>query len=275
MTIQLEENHAPGDWLVKCNTTGKIHSIHTDAKKALKKMRTLNDKDFEENLGGGKDNGHTYESPYSAVAASKHYGSDKNPYHESVEELDEGRKPSLVTGTRKVASFGDHAHTAEVRHNKEFNEYEVHHYKHGKHQGEGPMSFHGDDKEEAISQAKFEVGLHEAYSEKNPKIDLYHNEKGSEDHGKYLGSTNWSPTVKHAVSGYEEKNPEMVGKVKGMKAKGCCESVVALIDSVLNGELNESTDQLKSILAEKIAHRLDETKIQIAQGIFAEKTSDE
>ena len=56
-------------------------------------------------------------------------------------------------------------------------------------------------------------GMKEEYSEKNPKIDLYH-----KDSGDYLASTNFSPTVKHAVTGYEAKNPDMVGKVKGSKA---------------------------------------------------------
>lgn len=74
--------------------------------------------------------------------------------------LEEGRKPSLITGTRKIASYeGDHGHTAEVRHSREYNEYQVHHYKNGVHQGEGPISYHGDDKEEAHDNAKYEVGM--------------------------------------------------------------------------------------------------------------------
>ena len=347
MSTQLEENHAKGDWLVRNKFTNQTHSIHTTPQKAIKKAHEANNIDYEKNLNGGKDNGHTYESPYYAVLASHHYSEAQNPYHdtktnESVEELDEAIKlpsddeltkdhlnmldaehekhfnayhkakpmsdssykhakkmdilssqmdhvrrclkskscneaktPSLIAGTRKIASFGDHAHTAEVRHNKEFNEYEVHHYKNGVHQGEGPMSFHGDDKDLAIQNAKAEVGLHEDYSEKNPKIDLYHHEPGSENHGKYLTSTKWSPTVKHAVAGYEEKYPEMSGKVKGSKAKGCCESVVEMFESIISGELNESKEQFKSILAEKISYRLDEVKIQVAQGIFAEESEED
>lgn len=56
-------------------------------------------------------------------------------------------------------------------------------------------------------------GIKEAYSDKNPKIDFYH-----KDTGEYLASTNFSPTVKHAVAGYETKYPDMVGKVKASKA---------------------------------------------------------
>jgi hypothetical protein len=54
----------------------------------------------------------------------------------------------------------------------------------------------------------------EEYKESNPKIDLYHKETGA-----YLTSTNHSPTVKHAVAGYETKYPDMVGLCKGSKAK--------------------------------------------------------
>ena len=52
----------------------------------------------------------------------------------------------------------------------------------------------------------------EEYSEKNPKIDLYHKETG-----KYLASTNWSPTNIHAVSKYEEKNPHLKGLVRARR----------------------------------------------------------
>lgn len=52
------------------------------------------------------------------------------------------------------------------------------------------------------------------YHPSNPKIDLHHKETGD-----YLGSTNWSPTVGHAVANYEEKYPHLNGKVRGFKAK--------------------------------------------------------
>ena len=262
MTIQIEENHADGDWLVK-HKDGKIHSIHTDAKKALKKMRTLNDKDFEENLNGGTDNGHTYESPYSAVAAATHY-------------KDEAIKlPSDDELTK------DHLNMLDAEHEKHFNAYHKakpmsdSSYKHAKKMD--ILSSQMDHVRRCLKSKSCneEVGLHEDYSEKNPKIDLYHHEPGSENHGKYLTSTKWSPTVKHAVAGYEEKYPEMSGKVKGSKAKGCCESVVAMVESILSGELNESKEQFKSILAEKISYRLDEVKIQVAQGIFAEESEED
>jgi len=60
-----------------------------------------------------------------------------------------------------------------------------------------------------------EVSPHnEEYSPENPKIDLHNKVTG-----EYLASTNWSPNIKHAVAGYEEKNPKMKGFVKGFKSK--------------------------------------------------------
>lgn len=61
------------------------------------------------------------------------------------------KSPTL--GTRLIKKYGDDEHRAEVRHNKEFDEYQVHHYENGKHMGEGPVSYHGD-KEDAHDTAQ-------------------------------------------------------------------------------------------------------------------------
>jgi hypothetical protein len=79
---------------------------------------------------------------------------------EDTETLNE-REASPTAGTRKIASYGDHAHTAEVRYNPEYQEYQVHHYKAGKHQGEGPVSYHYEDKADAHGTAKRSVGIKE------------------------------------------------------------------------------------------------------------------
>ena len=97
---------------------------------------------------------HEFHAEKRAVGISK--AVDKLT-QESI-ELDEARKPSFIAGTRKIASFdGDGGHTAEVRYSPEYSEYQVHHYKNGEHQGEGPISYHGDDKEDAMSNAKHET----------------------------------------------------------------------------------------------------------------------
>ena len=61
---------------------------------------------------------------------------------------------SPTLGTRLIKKIGDEEHRAEVRHNKEYDEYQVHHYEDGQHMGEGPVSYHGDDKEDAMDTAK-------------------------------------------------------------------------------------------------------------------------
>lgn len=65
-----------------------------------------------------------------------------------------------------------------------------------------------------------EAGVDGQYHEDNPKIDLHNKHSGA-----YIASTNWSKTVKHAVSAYEKKNPAMVGSVRGYLNKGKNESV--------------------------------------------------
>lgn len=73
---------------------------------------------------------------------------------------------SPVTGTRVVSRHGvGSTHHAEVRYNKDYEEYSVHHYKHGKHLGEGPVSYHGNDKEDAKNTAEHEVKRHNSVAE--------------------------------------------------------------------------------------------------------------
>lgn len=76
--------------------------------------------------------------------------------------------PSPTAGTRLIKKYGDEAHRAEVRHNKEWDEYQVHHYEDGKHLGEGPVSYHGDDKEDAHDTAKM---AYEQRMEKRKKMN--------------------------------------------------------------------------------------------------------
>ena len=68
-------------------------------------------------------------------------------------ELDE----SLITGTKKISTHEAGQHKAEVRHNSEYNEFQVHYYKDGKHRGEGPVSYHEDDRADATASAKREI----------------------------------------------------------------------------------------------------------------------
>lgn len=69
----------------------------------------------------------------------------------------------------------------------------------------------------ANNWTKEDIG--EAYSDKNPKIDLY-----NKADGKYLASTNYSKTVKDAVKAYEDKYPKLKGNVKGRISESIEES---------------------------------------------------
>ncbi len=68
-------------------------------------------------------------------------------------ELDE----SLITGTKKISTHEAGQHKAEVRHSSEYNEFQVHYYKDGKHRGEGPVSYHENDRADATASAKREI----------------------------------------------------------------------------------------------------------------------
>lgn len=72
-------------------------------------------------------------------------------------ELDEAREPSPIAGTRLISTHtGKGGRRHEVRYSKDYNEYQVHHYDpKGKHMGEGPVSYHGDDKEDATIAANY------------------------------------------------------------------------------------------------------------------------
>ena len=77
-------------------------------------------------------------------------------YNEEA-ELDEAKAESPIKGTRLISKHeGKDGHHAEVRHNSEYNEFQVHHYENGKHMGEGPVSYH-DTKADAKEAAEYEV----------------------------------------------------------------------------------------------------------------------
>lgn len=72
---------------------------------------------------------------------------------DEAEELGE----SLISGTRLISKHeGKNGHHAEIRYNKDYDEYSVHHYRNGKHLGEGPVSYHSD-KAEAKDQVAYDV----------------------------------------------------------------------------------------------------------------------
>jgi hypothetical protein len=90
----------------------------------------------------------------------KHLTKDGHPdwkKHGMGEEVNEAKAESPIKGTRKISVHqGKDGHHAEVRHNPDWNEFQVHHYENGKHMGEGPVSYH-DTKADAQETAEYEV----------------------------------------------------------------------------------------------------------------------
>lgn len=93
--------------------------------------------------GGAKDQ-------YSDGMSPREMG--LKPTNEEI-EISEARE-SFTKGTRKIKTYAHGDYHAEVRHNPDWQEYQVHFYKNGKHMGEGPVSYHGEDKEDAHDSAK-------------------------------------------------------------------------------------------------------------------------
>lgn len=80
-----------------------------------------------------------------------------HPFHGMSEEVNEAKAESPIKGTRLISKHeGKDGHHAEVRHNPDYNEFQVHHYENGKHMGEGPVSYH-DTKADAKETAEYEV----------------------------------------------------------------------------------------------------------------------
>jgi hypothetical protein len=77
--------------------------------------------------------------------------------NQGKKDVNEAKAESPIKGTRLISKHeGKDGHHAEVRHNSEYNEFQVHHYENGKHMGEGPVSYH-DTKADAKETAEYEV----------------------------------------------------------------------------------------------------------------------
>ena len=102
--------------------------------------------------------------------AAKEYGSkeagervagavlNKLRHEEYMPEHVEGDEKELTKGMKMVHKNEPEGspHTAKVFHNKDWEEYQTHFYKKGRHMGEGPVGYH-DNKEDAIEHAGYGV----------------------------------------------------------------------------------------------------------------------
>lgn len=76
---------------------------------------------------------------------------------EDAEQIDEA---SLVAGTKLISKHeGADGHHAEVRYDKYWDDYQVHHFLNGKHLGADPVSHHYGDKKDAEATAKYTTSI--------------------------------------------------------------------------------------------------------------------
>ena len=135
---------------------------------------------------------------------------------EEAEQIDE---ESLTAGKRLISKHGEGTHTARVYKDTEYNEYQVHHYKDGKHMGEGPVSYH-DDKEDAQSTA--EHSLKKRMGEEVEQIDelstntlkSYHTKAYSDmkTKGEKLGMRSGTKADWKRIHGMETAKSKMYSK---------------------------------------------------------------
>ncbi len=129
------------------------------------------------------------------------------------------KEESLTAGKRLISKHGEGEHTARVYKDTEYNEYQVHHFKDGKHMGEGPVSYH-DDKEDAQSTA--EHSLKKRMGEEVEQIDelstntlkSYHNKalKDMKAKGEKLGMRSGTKKDWKRIHGMETAKSKMYSK---------------------------------------------------------------
>jgi hypothetical protein len=88
------------------------------------------------------------------ILVSESHMNHKKKKAKSVAEEIEQIAEALKTVSKHGEGTGEHH--AVVKRDAEYNEYQVHFYKNGKHMGEGPVSYH-DDKQDAQDTAEHEV----------------------------------------------------------------------------------------------------------------------
>ena len=104
---------------------------------------------------------------YGGIALTKGKLGQSDYHAKKEEKRDRGiykatdrlqKEEALDEAKKLISKHGeDQPISAKVYKDTEWNEYQVHYFKNGKHMGEGPVSYHGDDKEDAQNTANHEV----------------------------------------------------------------------------------------------------------------------
>ena len=139
--------------------------IPSDVKKEIKKHIDNDDHDAARSAAVKAGYWSHFNHLVSAAAHSSHM--DHDTHHTDIKQLhpymsdylkeESELNESLITGTKKISTHEAGKHKAEVIHNSEYNEFQVHYYKDGKHRGEGPVSYHENDRADATASAKREI----------------------------------------------------------------------------------------------------------------------
>jgi hypothetical protein len=216
-------------------------------------------------------------------------------YNEEA-ELDEAKAESPIKGTRLISKHeGKNGHHAEVRHNSEYNEFQVHHYENGKHMGEGPVSYH-DTKADAKETAEYEVkhyrpkggSLHKEEVEqvdekligKQHKLDKNKNGKLDKQDFKMLRKEETieeklDPSMgasKYVQDFVKSKDPRFEGKTKKERIKMALGAYYGAKNEAVEAEEVNQIDEISSDLAARYVQKSapdrgfgDEQKARLSQ----------
>jgi hypothetical protein len=167
----------------------KKSTLGSYVKKAAKDARinSMIGKDFEHKAKtsrkpGMKDAASTLSTQYKSKAWKRQDNVNKAVDRLTKEEINLDEE-SLTAGKRLISKHGEGTHTAKVYKDTDYDEYQVHHYKDGKHMGEGPVSYH-DDKDDAQSTA--EISLRQRLKEEMELNERSYSAKAARS-GKDIG----------------------------------------------------------------------------------------
>lgn len=160
-------------------------------------------------------------------------------------------KKKTPQGTQYTKKMGEHleldeakriihhesgdTYSAKVYRDPEYNEYQVHFFKHGKHMGEGPVSYH-DDKEDAISTSKSALKqMHAKDKEVKEESDLLVKE------GDYMKG------VKRRVAERDAEKYAMISKKDAKEGKHVSAAVYDKMSKHAMKKANEEFEQIDEL----------------------------
>ena len=180
-------------------------------------------------------------------------------------------KKKTPQGTQYTKKMGEHleldeakriihhesgdTYSAKVYRDPEYNEYQVHFFKHGKHMGEGPVSYH-DDKEDAISTSKSALKQMHA-KDKDVK----------EENNMLVKEGDYMKGVKRRVAERDAEKYAMISKKDAKEGKHVSAAVYDKMSKHAMKKANEEVEQIDELSQEKMTSYMRAAKKDINKNL--------